>query len=555
MKQKINLFIYILQFVVFPNNFFAQEFNLKLSSDKAIDLIVLEKVDFKKKHADSISVLNEIKKVSFYLKNLGYFTNTYSRINRIDKNYIARFSLGEKINKVIIRNNSKDILMLIDYSKENDSIIIPIDKLKYTLNTISKKLDSQGKSFSRVQLSNIEIKNKMIFADLKVYQSKKRKIDKVIIKGYEQFPKPHIKHHFNLKENTIFNKNKIEDISSLTKSLQFVKESKKPEVLFTRDSTLLYIYLKKHQNSSFDGLVNFTSKENGGVLFNGYLDLKLNNILNKGERFELFWNSIGEEKQEFKVSTEIPYLFNTPISPSISFNLFRQDSTFLNTEFKTNISYSINPKIKIAATYSSVNSKNLQENITSNAIEEFKSSFFGLKFSYAKPNNDSFNNDIFFLEINPTFGNRNSKNSSTKQFRIELTTSYMWDIGKKNTVFFKNNSGYLKSDDFLNNELFRIGGANTIRGFNEQSIYANYFSTFTMEYRFLTSPESYIYSITDLASVGNGINNENLLGIGIGYLFKTSSSVINLSTAIGKSASNTFDFNKSKIIISWKNYF
>ena len=131
----------------------------------------------------------------------------------------------------------------------------------------------------------------------------------------------------------------------------------------------------------------------------------------------------------------------------------------------------------------------------------------------------------------------------------------MWDIGKKNTIFFKNNSGYLKSDNFLNNELFRIGGANTIRGFNEQSIYANYFSTFTMEYRFLTSQESYIYSITDLASVGNGINNENLLGIGIGYLFKTSSSVINLSTAVGKSTSNRFNFNKSKIIISWKNYF
>jgi hypothetical protein len=524
-------------------------------SEKANNNAVLEKIKFQNIHTDSIAVFNEIDKISSFLKNIGYFTNTINKISKIDTTYVAEFSLGDKIDKVMIRNTSKEVLELLNYSKEKDTIVIPISQLQFLLNTISKKLDKQGKSFSRVQLSDIEIKGKVIFANIDIYESKKRTINKVLIRGYELFPKAYIKYFFNIREGIIFNKEKIEEISKATTSLQFVKETKKPEVLFTKDSTLMYIYLKKQQNNSFDGLVNFTSKEKGGVLFNGHIDLKLNNILNTGESFELFWNSIGEEKQEFKISTEIPYMFNTPISPSISFTLFKQDSTFLNTEFKTSISYNINSKAKIAATYSNVDSKNLQEDPTSNTIEEFKNSFWGFMFSYSTSKNDDFYDNKFFLKIHPSFGNRNSKTSATKQVKIEFTTSYIWDLSQRSSIFIKNKTGYLTSDDFLDNELYRIGGANSIRGYNEQSIYTNRFSIFNIEYRFLTSQRSYLYSITDLASINSVTNNENLLGLGIGYLFKTNNSQINISTAIGKNASNKFDVNTSKIIIGWKNYF
>lgn len=524
-------------------------------SEKTYNNAVLEKIKFQHTHADSTAVFNEIDEISSFLKNIGYFTNSINKITKIDTTYIAEFSLGDKIEKVIIRNASKETIKLLNLPEKNDTIQIPIAQLQFLLNAISKKLDKEGKSFSKVQLSDIEIKEKVIFADLKIHESTQRTINKVLIKGYELFPKAHIKHYFNIKENTVFNREKIEEISTSTRSLQFVKETKKPDVLFTKDSTLLYIYLKKKQNNSFDGLVNFTSKEKGGVLFNGHLDLKLNNILNSGERFELFWNSIGEEKQEFNVSTEIPYVVNTPITPSIFFTLFKQDSTFLNTEFKTNLSYNINSKTKIAATYSNVNSKNLQENTTTNSVEEFKNSFWGFMFYYSTPRNDDFYNDKFFLKIHPTFGYRDSKISTTRQIKIELTTSYIWDLSQRSSIFIKNKTGYLTSDDYLDNELYRIGGANSIRGYNEQSIYTNRFSAFNIEYRFLTSQTSYLYSITDIARINSGTNNETLLGLGIGYLFKTNNSQINISTAVGKNASNKFDFNTSKIIIGWKNYF
>ena len=47
----------------------------------------------------------------------------------------------------------------------------------------------------------------------------------------------------------------------------------------------------KEKNNSFDGIVNFATQENGKVLFIGNLDLLINNVFNKGEEFNINWNS------------------------------------------------------------------------------------------------------------------------------------------------------------------------------------------------------------------------------------------------------------------------
>ena len=54
----------------------------------------------------------------------------------------------------------------------------------------------------------------------------------------------------------------MKTVSKLTRRLDFVREKKEPEVLFKKDSTHLYLFLEKSETSSFDGIINFASKEN-----------------------------------------------------------------------------------------------------------------------------------------------------------------------------------------------------------------------------------------------------------------------------------------------------
>ena len=554
MKSNTSYYICITFFLFFWNSILTQQISLQITSKLKSELDVLATLDYQKKHKDSVSIQSEITKVSKFLKNSGYFTLTIDSVLKNENIQTAYISLQQKIENARIKIRTEHKPYFKDFEIVDNIVTLPIIYLENTLSNVTKELDSQGKSFSKVQLKKIAIKENTLFAVLEIKESEKRTINKVIIKDYESFPISFLKNYFTIQPNTVFTQQKIKEISEATKTLPFVSEIKPPEVLFTNDSTFLYLYFKKLNNNSFDGIVNFASKEDGGILFNGNIDLQLNNILNTGERFAVFWNSIGEERQEFKLATEIPYVFNTKVSPQVAFSIYKQDSTFINTKLDAKLWYHIHPRIKLGVNYSSENSENLIEN-NIGMVTKFNNYFVGFQLEYSKPKKDFFLNDTFHLYINPTIGKRTTGTNASNQFKIEASASYIWDISLKGSIYIKNSTGLLNSDSFVDNELFRIGGANSVRGFNEQSIFTSRYSYFNIEYRYLTSQKSYFYSITDLGRVKTTFNNQNLLGLGLGYLFTNKNSQINISTSIGKTDTQNFNFNNSKLIIGWKNYF
>ena len=551
-KNKSKLLILLLIFTI--KSLYTQNINLKIYSVNKNEATILKKINFKRNHIDSISVKFEINSISKYLKNIGYFTNTIDSIERTDNSYSVYYSLNNKINQSEIYIELEDQYLFSDFKIKNNIISVATENIQTLLLNVSKKIDLQGKSFSKIQLKNIKIENKKLFAELSIEASSKRIINKVVVKGYDDFPKSFLKNHFKIKTNTVFNEKKIKSISEISKNVAFVSEIKSPEVLFTKDSTFLYMYLKKRNNNSFDGLINFATKENGDLLLNGNIDLELSNIINTGEKFMLYWNKIANESQEFQIALKTPYIFNSKITPELSFSIYKQDSTFLNTKFDSRIFYNLNTRIKLGLTYNSESSNNLDKNIKNN-IEPFSNYFLGFQFDFIIPKNDFFFNDKFVLKINPSIGERNLNSNTINQLKIETITSYLWDLNSRNSIYIRNTNGFLNSETYLDNELFRIGGAKSIRGFNEQSIFANQYIIFNVEYRFLTSEKSYLYTITDFAEITNIKNNNNLTSFGLGFLFNTKNSLINVNSSVGKSENEKFDFKNAKLVVSWKVFF
>ena len=110
--------------------------------------------------------------------------------------------------------------------------------------------------------------------------------------------------------------------------------------------------------------------------------------------------------------------------------------------------------------------------------------------------------------------------------------------------------GLLTKDDiFSENELYRIGGFGSIRGFNEESITANMYGFVSMDYRFVPSEAFYIGLFSDYGFIDNKRANINtsLLSIGTGISFLTKMGIFNLSYAVGKTGETSFDFKESKI--------
>jgi len=560
LKQNYTPYIYTLFFICFFNHSFGQKLLLKISAIDSTSAIVLQNLPYQKNHLTKISLHKSLDSVKRQLEKKGFLNYVIDSIVKNDTIYHAHLNLRNQIKLIKVYYSEIDIhkkslFNIDDLSIKDNYFEVSPENLPKILNAITVQFEKQGNSFTKAVLKNIFIKKDTLEAVLHIKKSSLRKIDKTIINGYTDFPKTFIKHYLKLKNNTLFTKDKLDQASNAINNLSFATETKPPEILFTKDSTIVYIYLKKKASNKFDGLIGFTSKENGkGLLFNGYLDLSLNNIFNTGENFSLIWKNNGKERQTFDISVYLPYVFNSRISPTASLNIYKQDSSFVNTSIKFSLPYQLDNRNSIGFSLQSENSSNLLSN-SINTINDYKNLFYGINYNYQVPSSHSLFPLKFIFFSEALIGNRKNDNTSSKQTKFFVKTHFLWSINIKNHIFLQNKSGLLQSKDIFNNELFRIGGANSIRGFDEESLLASSYSYLNLEYRFTPNNTSYIYSITDFGYANNGSQTSNLHSLGLGYAFTSKFGFLNLSYALGGFSGTALNFDNSRFHIKILSFF
>jgi hypothetical protein len=542
LNKKTTPYIYILFFSLFASKLYSQENNLyylNIKSKDSLENNVVKKINYSRKFS-KLNKLNKTKdSVLTILKEKGYYSLLTENINQQKKSYTFYLKLGVRINTTHVKVNSEDkkIFQALNLKIDTDYLILENEKLKPFLNSISNYLIENGQLFSKVRLINSKIKNQSLFTELQINRSKKRTINRIIINGYPDFPSAFTKHYLNLNNNKVLNENRIEEISKKINRLRFASEIKKPEILFSKDSTLLYIYLKKEKSNSFDGLINF-STENNKINFRGYLDLNLVNIFNSGEEIKINWRNSSNNKQDFTLETKIPYLFNSKISSDVSFSLFRNDSTYINTNSRISLSYPISKLTNISLLLTNESSRS---NIATNNISSFDKKMIGIGINYNSQKNNQFN-----VDFSVSHGKRIS-NQENNQYLLNLNASSLLKTSDRTVLYIRNKSGLLFSDSYLENELFREGGANSIRGFNEQSISTSKYSYINSELRFLSKNKSYLYSVHDIGAFNLNAQNSILYSIGFGYNYIKNNNSINISYIYGNST-EVISFLSSSIL-------
>jgi hemolysin activation/secretion protein len=116
------------------------------------------------------------------------------------------------------------------------------------------------------------------------------------------------------------------------------------------------------------------------------------------------------------------------------------------------------------------------------------------------------------------------------------------------------NSGYL-----LRNELFRIGGLTTLRGFDEESIFASAFAVSTVEYRYQLEQNSWFFVFTDVAwyenSAKDSWDTDTPYGFGTGVTFETRAGIFALTYALGSRYQQPIQFRSGKIHVGFVGLF
>ncbi|MBA3985105.1 MAG: hypothetical protein H0X63_00640, partial [Flavobacteriales bacterium] len=458
---------------------------------------------------DYKTLIQEIDSTEVILQKLGYIALERDAIVRKnDSTYSILFDLQTRYEQMRlffpenmeIFGLTKRDFQLVSREISDNYFILPFIQIEESLEILNALIAENGFPFTTLQMVEIQpaADSPLILeAILQIITDDLRKITGIEIRGYDKFPRSYLKYIAGIKEGNLFQREKITEKSSLLDNLGFVRNTKSPEVLFTKEETRLYLYLEKTNNNLFDGIIGFaTNEETNKLEFNGYLNFVLSNNLNYGEKLTLDYKNDGQDQQQFRINTELPFLFKSPFGLELELQFFKRDSTFLTVEKHALANYQLNVNTKLFGGYKDYESTYLLDTqIPGEVITDYTSVFFVFGGSYLKPQRNSLFPYKTSARIRNEIGFRKSGNTSTDQFRTTLTANHIINLNFNNSIYLNNHTALLTGSNYLINELFRFGGINSIRGFDENSIDASLFSVLNTEYRYQLGNDTYIHSI------------------------------------------------------------
>lgn len=529
---------------------------MKIASNTNFENKIIDSIGYDTKHASAKAVFDEFQLVSTKLMKLGYINAELISNNKVnDSTFLFEINLKNRTNFIHIYIGKNSNLKLLSKAfQKSDTINVKISETESYLNALLNELESKGYSLAKIKLINFQNKNNSLYAELFLDQGNLRVLNNIVIKGYDKFPESHKKEILRIFKNKTFNQDNLRKVQNAFEQFRFVNQIKYPEILFTKDTTKIYVYLEKAKANKFDGYIGFSNDKKNKLELNGYLDLLLVNIMNAGENLSLYWKSDSENQKTFNLGVEVPYIFKSPIGIKANLNIYKQDSIFQNAKTAIDVGYFFSYTSRLYLGYQSAESSDIQKTNNS-TIRDYSNSFVTANFEYVNLDKSNF---LFpektKLSSKIGYGSRYSNSNNYQQFFANIDISHSLKLNDKNSVYLKSRNYYLQSDQYIINELYRFGGINSIRGFNENSLQGNFFSSLLSEYRYLVSPDLYVHTILDYGyfSDATSSKSDNLFGVGFGFGLLTKNGLLNMVYANGSSGNQNIQLSNSVVHLSLK---
>jgi outer membrane protein insertion porin family len=249
----------------------------------------------------------------------------------------------------------------------------------------------------------------------------------------------------------------------------------------------------------------------------------------------------------------------------IGFFQRKQDSTFVRIQYDLAADLMLTEEFSLGASFS-------QSNVYPSAgygqrvIARSRTTSFGASLCYDSRDNPVTPTQGILYSTEYQSGSKKTMSSdafpsetkSTTQ-RLVFDLSYYLSLFHRQVLATELHLRDFKSGASDESDLFRIGGASTLRGYREGQFSGSRLVWINMEYRFLVSPRSFFYGFVDvgyirqpdIVTLGLKATEQSKIGYGIGVRMDSALGLIGVSFALGEGDT----FSTSKIHIRLINEF
>lgn len=423
-----------------------------------------------------------------------------------------------------------------------------LDSLKHAVN---RTFTDDGYPFNRVKTTIKEQENGIPTVQLEVNPGKRRAIDALVIRDYEKLPKPFLNKLKKQLAGTVYTEKNLGFLSRELENNAFFTLTRPPQTRFTADSTQIYLFLKKKNTNTFDGIIGFGNNEAKKFTFNGNINVALRNVFNRFETMALRWQrSAGA--QNFNLNVEVPYLFNSRLGTAIDVEIYKQDSLFASAKFRPSVFYTFSSRYKMGLRGTFSTSAGLDGGFSA-LSEDYGKSGAGLWAEYLDPSEIPLfqakkwlraEADVLTTTYAGTRREQQSQFAIKGAMNLHLAGSHWLNLAGEGAATFS-------AAPLAVNELYRFGGSKSLLGFAENSLLADSYVFGGPEYRYLVGEKAFL----DLFLQYGMLSNKNLrisptlISFGGGMHFMLPVGLMSLQISNGHQSGTPFKL--SGTVIHW----
>lgn len=552
------------------------QYELKISGDH------LPAVKYKSNLTDSVLVIKEINKLLNQYQSDGYLAASVDSVSFNQHKVNATIVIGERYKWAALSRGNVDERIWNETGRSEKRWVntkITPESFAGIFKSLLTWYENHGYPFAEIKLVNQNWEGNTLSGQIHIEKNDLITIDSVIVRGNAKLSRIYLQNYINIKNGDVYNESVIRGISIRLKELPMVNETAPFIVSFEGGKAIIILSLANRKASQVDGIIGVLPDDNkkGKIKLSGDLRLKLISAFGRGEQFEINWKQPVANTQDLRTRINYPFLFSTPFGMEGGLAIYKRDTTYIDVNLNAAIQYMLrgnsylklfvtNKKTSLLSTSSLVNATVLP------SYADMVNTTYGLNLRREKTDYRLNPTSGYIVDITAGAGRKkilknpnlnielyNNIKLNTETYQSELSADVFFPIGSRFVLNTGMMAAWMNSKNVFSNEQYRIGGLKTLRGFDEESIYATQYYIGKTEFRYLLDRNSFLQLFYNQAYYASETLKENHydkpLGFGAGITFETKLGIFSLNYAVGKQFSNPIQFRSAKIHFGIVNYF
>ena len=540
---------------------------------------------------DSLGALREVRRLILALQADAYLTASADQLRWGPDSLTVRVYVGEKFRWARLRNGNlgDGLLTRAGYRERffRDKPFLPADWAQLQ-ERILVEAENQGFPFATVGLDSVRLRGADISGRVVLRRRQAVAFDSIELVGNTKTRKRFLTRYLQIIPNQPYSQQRVVAAAQLLRQLPYLRLRAEPEVRFAQGRARVYFLLDDRPSNQFDAIVGVLPNTSGAggpgvgssrLQFTGEATIHLRNIKGGGKQAGVQWRKTDAKSQLLDAQYVHPNFFGSPLEVSATFNLYRQTGDFLTVRPRVEVSY-LTARAGRLSFFSEQRSSRLLGNEASyrnlTALPEnidLRYAAYGLGYVHNGLDDLYFPRRGAFFSGQAAAGTKTIRRNSfiaeplyaqtparSTQFSFSARAEHYLKAGRNGTLLLRLRGEGLLNKRLFQNDLFRLGGLNSLRGFIENQYYASSYAVGTAEFRQFTGTDSYVFVFADQAYFRNealtaGVTADQPTGLGAGLSFRTAAGVFQFVYSVGRDSRQGFDVGQGKIHFGITNRF